>query len=136
MRPGNSKVALYLVLVFVSGVAVGAFSLHLYNANSVSARTSRQRGPEQYRELYIKEMKSRLGLNEEQTGKLGNILDQTRNKYDELRERSKPERDAIQKEQIDHINGMLNEGQRGEYEKLRKEREANRQKNRSMPPGF
>jgi hypothetical protein len=122
-------------LVFVSGAAVGAFSLHLYNAHSVSARTSRPRNPDEYRKRYTGEMKTRLGLNAEQTAKLNSILDETRNKFDELRDRSKPEMDAIHKDQIDRINGILTEPQRIEYEKLRKERDQNRQKNR-QPPGF
>lgn len=136
MKPGRFKVAIYLLLVFVSGVAVGAFSLHLYNANSVSARTSRPRNPEEYRKKYLGEMQTRLGLNAEQAAKLDSILDRTRNKFDELRERSKPEMDAIQKDQTNQINEILSETQRAEYEKLRKEREENRRKSRSQPPRF
>ncbi len=135
MKPGSLKVATYLLLVFASGMAVGAFGLHLYNARSVRAGT-RPRTPDEYRKRYMGEMQTRLTLSEEQAAKLNSILDQTRNKFDELRERSKPETDAIQKGQIEQINGILTETQRAEYEKLRKEREANRQKNRSGPPGF
>ena len=136
MRPSNFKIATYLLLVFASGIAVGAFSQHLYTARSVSARTSRPRNPEEYRKKYVGEMQSRLNLNAEQAAKLNSILDQTRNRYEEIRERSKPETDAIQKDQINQINGILNDVQRAEYEKLRKERDANRQKNRSGPQGF
>jgi hypothetical protein len=136
MKSSSIKVATYLLLVFTSGIAVGAFSQHLYTARSVSARTSRPRNPEEYRKKYLGEMKSRLNLNAEQAVKLNSILDQTHNRFEELRERSKPETDAIHKDQIDQINGILNDTQRAEYEKLRKERDANRQKNRSGPQGF
>ena len=136
MKPSNFRIASYLLLVFASGIAVGAFSQHLYTARSVSARTSRPRNPEEYRKKYLGEMKSRLNLNEEQAAKLNSILDQTHTRFEELRERSKPETDAIHKDQLDQINGILNDTQRIEYEKLRKERDANRQKNRSGPQGF
>ena len=136
MKPGSIKFAIYLLLVFASGIAVGAISQHLYNARSVSARTStRPRGPEEYRKRYLGEMQTRLKLDAEQTAKLNSILDQTRNRFDEIRERSKPEMDAIHKDQIDQINGILNGNQSAEYEKLRKERDANKKKDRSGP-GF
>ena len=136
MKTGSIKVAIYLLLVFTSGIAVGAFSLHLYSARSVSARGSRPRGPEEFRKRYLGEMQTRLKLDAEQTAKLNSILDQTRSRFDEIRERSKPEMDAIHKDQTDQINGILNETQRADYENLRKERDANRKKERSGPPGL
>ena len=136
MKPGSVKVAIYLLLVFASGIAVGAFSQHLYTARSVSARTSRPRNPEEYRKRYMGEMQTRLNLSAEQAAKLNSILDKTRTRFDEIRERSKPEMDAIQKDQIEQINGILNDTQRTDYEKLRKERDANRKKDRPSPPGF
>ncbi len=137
MKTGSVKVAIYLLLVFASGIAVGAFSQHLYTARTVSARTTRPHStPEEYRKRYLGEMQSRLKLDEQQTAKLNSILDQTRSRFEEIRERSKPEMDAIQKDQTNRINGILSDGQRAEYEKLRKEREANRKKDRSSQPGF
>ena len=136
MKTGSIKVAIYLLLVFTSGIAVGAFSLHLYSARSVSARGSRPRGPEEFRKRYLGEMQARLKLDAGQTAKLNSILDQTRSRFDEIRERSKPEMDAIHKDQTDQINGILNETQRADYENLRKERDANRKKERSGPPGL
>ena len=135
MKPGNFKIAAYLLLVFASGIAVGAFSLHLYTARTVSARTTRSHGPEEYRKKYLGEMQTRLNLSADQTAKLNGILDQTRNRFTELRERSKPETDAIQKDQTSQINGILNDTQRAQYETFRKEREANRQKGRNSPEG-
>ena len=135
MKPGNFKIAAYLLLVFASGIAVGAFSLHLYTAKTVSARSTRPRNPEEYRKKYLGEMQSRLNLSAEQAAKLNGILDQTRNRFSEVRERSKPEMDAIQKDQTNQINGILDDSQRLEYEKFRKEREANRQKSRNSPEG-
>ena len=135
MKPGNFKVAAYLLLVFASGIAVGAFSLHLYAARTVSARSMRSHSPEEYRKKYLGEMQSRLGLSPEQAAKLNGILDQTRSRFAELRERSKPGTDAIQKEQTNQINEILNDTQRVEYEKFRKERDLNRQKSRNSPQG-
>jgi Spy/CpxP family protein refolding chaperone len=136
MKPSSVKIAAYLLLVFASGIAVGAFSQHLYTARAVSARTTHPRSPEEYRKRYLGEMQTRLKLDDGQTSKLNSILDETRNRFDELRERSKPDMDVIQKDQIKQINGILTESQQAEYEKYRKEREASRKKDRPSPPGL
>ena len=67
------------------------------------------------------EMRTRLNLTPEQITGLEKILDETRQRYREYHERHKPEWKAIQNQQVQQINAMLNETQRAEYEKMLEE---------------
>jgi len=119
------SVIISLLIVFLSGVVVGGFSHHLYTTKSVSAKT-RPRSPEEYRQRYVSEMKSRLKLSEEQVARLNTILDQTKAGFREFHERTKPEMKRLQDEQADKIRAVLDDSQRTEYERMRREREARR----------
>jgi hypothetical protein len=118
--------ALYLGLVFTSGVAVGGFG-HWYASNTVKA-TSGKFSPEEYRRMYIEEMHSRLNLNKVQLEQLGVILDQTRELYKQLYDKHKPEFKVVQDLQVERIREILEPAQQAEYEKLRAEREARRKR--------
>ncbi|MBN9663490.1 MAG: hypothetical protein J0H49_35145 [Acidobacteria bacterium] len=126
MMRSNSTLALSLILVFASGTVVGALGYRSYSLNTVSAKNPPPKSPEDYRREYIAEMQRRLSLQTQQVQKLETILDETRVKYRELRERSKPEMKAIQDAQTAEINAMLTPPQQAEYEKFRKEREEKR----------
>ena len=123
MKRGSLSVTLYLSVVFLSGAAVGAFGHYFYTVRSVSAKGPR-RSPEQYRQAYISEMKSRLKLSQEQEQKLIAILDETGNRHRKLRESTQPESIRIQKEHTAQVLAILSPDQQIEYEKMRKEREA------------
>ena len=47
MRRSNVLIALYLVLIFGSGIVVGAFVTHLYAAKTVSAKAPARMTPEE-----------------------------------------------------------------------------------------
>ncbi|QOY90475.1 hypothetical protein [Paludibaculum fermentans] len=126
MMRSNSTLALSLILVFASGTVVGALGYRSYSLNTVSAKNPPPKSPEDYRREYIGEMQHRLSLQTEQVQKLETILDETRVKFRELRERSRPEMKAIQDAQTAEINAMLNPAQQVEYEKFRKERDDKR----------
>lgn len=125
MKRTNLSIALYLVLVFASGVAVGAVGYRLYNLGGVRAvRDNRPPiSPEEMRRRYVEEMRARLKLNDGQLQNLTAILDDSRTKFRALREKYRPEVHAIQEEQADRIRAILNDGQKAEYEKMRAERE-------------
>ncbi len=125
MMRSNSTLALSLILVFFIGTVVGALGYRSYSLNTVSAKNP-PKSPEDYRREYISEMQHRLSLRTEQVQKLETILDETRVKFRELRERSRPEMKAIQDAQTAEINAMLNPAQQVEYEKFRKERDDKR----------
>ena len=123
MRRSSLTAGLYLLLLFFSGVAVGAFGLHLYTLNTVTAN-----GPNEFRRKYIAELRTRLKLTDGQVNQLGLILDETRRRHRELRDRHQPELKAIQDEQVSKIRAILQDSQQAEYTKLLEEREKQRQR--------
>jgi hypothetical protein len=123
MKRSNLTIALYLFLVFAGGVSVGAFGHRLYTVKSVDASSvTKRKGPDEFRRAYMDEAKQRLQLSDSQSVAVEAILDKTREKYRAFRERTRPEMDQIQNEQIQAIRALLNESQRTEYEKWRAER--------------
>lgn len=133
----NWTVALSLSLVFVCGLAVGAFGHWLYASNTVSATTTApaRSSPEEYRKRYVEEMRTRLHLDEGQLTQLNGVLDDTRAKMQALKERHKPEVKQVQQEQVNRINLFLTEGQRAEYGKMRQEREERARKQQASGGG-
>ena len=127
MKLSRGAIAVYIALIFASGLVLGALGHRLYTVNTVDANSVRQR-PEEWRKRYTEEMKSRLTLNGEQLTKLNTILDETRVDFTRARARMKPEMDAIRDKQVNKIRAILNDGQRVEYEKMREERERNMKK--------
>jgi hypothetical protein len=83
----------------------------------------------------MEEMQSRLKLRANQVSTLNTILDETRTRFHEVRERSRPEMEAIRQQQTEKIRSMLDDAQRPEYDKMREERERNMQKNTQHGPG-
>lgn len=122
MRRTSLTTGLYLVLLFLSGVAVGAFGLRLYTVNSVSARN-----PEEFRRQYVAKLRDTLKLTDDQVKLLGPILDETRQRHRELMETHRPEFKAIQEEQVRKIRAILTDAQQPEYTKLLELREKRRQ---------
>ena len=135
MKRTSFTVAVYLMLVFASGIAVGGFGYHLLKIRSVSATTSRPRSPEEYRRRYTDELRTRLNLTSEQVDRLNTILDETRTRWTEFREKTRPEFKAIQQEQTSKIRSILTDVQRTEYEKMLAEREARARQRGSSGPG-
>lgn len=117
MKPSKLSVALSLFLVFLSGVVVGGLAHRFYALRAVEA--AKARPSQEWRTHYIEEMRSRLNLSDSQVQKLNQILDNTRSRYREVREK-------IQQEQAGQIRATLSDAQRVEYEKLRQEREKRR----------
>ena len=80
------------------------------------------------RKMYLQEMKDRLSLSSKQMDDLQVVLDETGAKYRDIREKYRPEMQAIQDEQVARINVLLSAEQQQEYAKLRKERDEKRKK--------
>ena len=124
MRRSNFFIAFYLVLIFVSGVVVGAFATHLYTANTVSAKAPPPKmTPEEFRREYTTEMQTHLNMTSDQMTKLNVILDQTGSKVHDERERHNAAMKAIHEEQVGKTRAILTDAQLPDYEKLRHERE-------------
>ena len=105
MKRSNWSIAVYVVLIFVSGIAAGALGQRLVTARVVSA-DSAPRSPEQWRAKYVDEMRQRLTLDATQEAKVNQILDLTRSRYNEVKERNRPEMNRIQQEQVESIRGI------------------------------
>lgn len=127
MNFSRRSLSLYLGLIFLSGIAVGAFGHMLYRTTTVSATN-------EWRKRYTAEMKTRLNLRPDQISALNGILDETRVRFHEVREKMKPEFDAIKLQQTGKVRSILDDAQKIEYEKMRQEREAN-EKASGHPPG-
>jgi len=125
MRRTRLTTILYLAVLFLSGVAVGAFGLRLYTLNAVKAGG---RTPEEFKRRYIAELRTRLNLTDDQLSKLGPILDETRRQIRELRDKHRPELKAIQDEQSQRIRALLTDAQQAEYSKFLEEREKQRER--------
>jgi hypothetical protein len=121
MRRSNLTTGLYLLLLFFSGVAVGAFGFRLVNAGV------NPRNPEEFRRRYVAELRSRLKLSDDQVNRLGPILDETRQRHRELVDKHRPEFKVIQDEQVRKIRAILSDAQQAGYTKLLEEREKQRQ---------
>jgi hypothetical protein len=123
MKRSNLTIALYLFLVFASGMLVGVFGFRLYTTTPVAAKTSPTVSPADSRKQYIGEMQSRLKLTPEQLQKLNTVMDETRAHYRQAHETHDEALKQIKQHHIETVRAMLSPEQRAEYEKLRAERE-------------
>jgi uncharacterized membrane protein len=120
----NVTIALSMLAVFVSGGLVGAVGHKLYTVRSVSADVQPARpSPDDWRRGYVSELQTRLNLEESQLSKLNTILDETRDRFRAMKERSRPEAEQIKQEQRNQVRAMLSATQRAEYEKILQERD-------------
>jgi hypothetical protein len=117
--------ALYLAIVFASGVLTGVVSHRLYVTNTASANTA-PRTMDEFRRRYLGEMKDKVGANDEQLAAVGRILDETKGKFDALHAQEKPLHDKIQQEQVDAVKALLNDQQKVAFDEWRAERERRR----------
>jgi hypothetical protein len=149
MTKSKLSALLSLLLVFASGTVLGAFAYRLYSAAPVSGtptpggRPSRP-NPAEMRKKYVADVTKEVKLDSEQVKQLNAIMDQTFAEFERLNEKTKPEndaldekrdvlrekyrpdREAIHNRQVDRINAMLREDQRAIYTAWRAERDRQR----------
>lgn len=135
MRFTRWTVALYMALVFACGGVVGAFAHRLYTVSGVSANAA-QRNPEEYRKRFMADMKARLQLNDDQAAKLSVIMDETRARFRDVRDKFEPEMQKIREDQRQKISALLSPSQQAEWQKMMEERQRRREskKNREAAP--
>ena len=130
MKRTTLATGLYILLVFLSGAVVGAFAHRLYVVGTVVSAK-----PDEVRHHILEEMRTRLSLSDDQVKQLNAIMDSTKARYREVKERwdrqskqaAKPELRAITEDQAEKIRAILSEPQRVEYEKYRVERQKRRE---------
>jgi uncharacterized protein YneF (UPF0154 family) len=132
MKLGRLTIALYVLLIFLSGIVLGAFGHRLYTVSEVSANAPRN--PEEFRKRFLAEMHSRLSLTADQEKQLVGILDETRSQFRATRDSINPQMEKIREAQHQLILGILSKDQQAEYEKMRTEREEEMRRNPSLRP--
>jgi len=122
MPRSRLTIAVYLFLVFASGVTVGLVSFRLYAANTASANNS-PRSMSEFRKRYLDGMRTKVGASEQQIVAITKTLDDTKRKYDALAAEEQPLHDKIQQDHINEIRALLNDQQKVAYDNWRAERE-------------
>jgi Spy/CpxP family protein refolding chaperone len=133
MKLSRLAIGIYVGLVFASGAVLGAFGHRLYSVSAVVS-AKQNRNPEEFRKRVVAEMQGRLKLTDAQVTKLNFIMDDTRARVEETRQKMRPALQAIHEEQSQKIRNMLAPEQQAEYDRMRKEREE-RQKQTGHPGG-
>jgi len=143
MNLSRSSIALYMGLVFASGLVLGGFGDHLYGlyggyrlAPGKSGKAPKS--PEEVRHSIIDFWKTHLKLTDAQVVKLGLIMDETRARMDEVHRGTIPAQQDMRRTQIERMRAMLTPEQQVEYDRLQKEREERMKKGgpRGGPGGF
>jgi hypothetical protein len=116
-------IALYLVLVFASGILVGVESHRLYATTSTARANNSPQNMSEFRRRYLDGMKTQVGVNDTQLAQINTILEDTKKKVNELAALEKPLHDRIQQEHIDQIKDLLNPQQKVAYDNWRAARQ-------------
>jgi len=119
MKGNQAKAALFALLLFALGAAVGALGHRFYAATVVNAKPT----AEDWRHKYIVEMQSKLNLNTSQINQLQVILDETKAKYKAVRESYHPEMVKVKEAQLERVKSILTPEQAKQYEQIVAERE-------------
>jgi hypothetical protein len=125
MKPAGWRIALYLTLVFVAGLVVGA----LANRYALPAHAGPEFPPphksaESFRQAMVADLTKRLSLDPQQVAQLQQILDDSRQEFHNFHERHEDEMKAIYDRQHARITALLRSDQRAIYEKIQAERQA------------
>ncbi len=120
--------ALCLGIVFLAGAIFGFVAHGLY-----AEHTTRASNPQQMRERYISNLQKELALSPGQVAQITSILDETRQRFREIRERMEPEFESLRELQRERIMGILTPEQQPKYQAIleqhRREQERRRQQN-------
>ncbi|MGC9969081.1 MAG: hypothetical protein ABSE56_00695 [Bryobacteraceae bacterium] len=131
MKRPTVSIILYLCLVFVSGLLVGAFGFSLYSKRWADQRPN----PQRMQSRYLEEMRAHLKLGDDQVQKLKVIMEATGKRFHALREKDRPEEQEIHDQHVQSVRAILNDAQRAEYDKMREEREKRHHQEGPRGPG-
>lgn len=130
----RSKARLIVVSVFVIGFAAGALSLNLYQQLTGSPNKG---GPRGGTEFLIRKLSDEVGLASDQQDQIKKILDETSEKYRELRKEMdpaiknfEPRFNAVRQESRDRIRALLTPEQLPKYEEMIKKHDEMRKQER------
>lgn len=122
MPRSRFSIALYLVLVFASGILVGVVSNRLYATSTASANSSPQNIRE-FRKRYLEGMRTKVGVSDPQLAAITRTLDETEKKFADLAAQEQPLHEKIQQDHIAKVKELLNPRQIVAYDNWRAERQ-------------
>ncbi len=115
MKRNQRAAALFAVLLFICGAAVGALGERFYSTTTVNAIDPRQR--------YLADMKSKLTLTDSQVAQFDSILDDTKAKYKAVRDSYHPAMLKIKQDHIARVKSILTPDQFAIYQRIVADRE-------------
>jgi Spy/CpxP family protein refolding chaperone len=128
MKRWNPPIALYLFLVFVSGAVVGALGYRTYKPPSASSNA--KVSPEEFRRQYLQEIKTRVGLSDDQLQQVNAILDETRTRFHDARDKHNQIVKQIGEEQRAKMRAILTSDQIPKAEQFWEDRDQRNQQKR------
>ena len=130
----QSKARVIVVSVFVIGFAAGALALNLYQQLTASKG---DKGPRNGTEVLIRRMNEKVGLSSDQQEQIKKILDETNDKYREIRKDLEPRIkdfeprfNGVRQESRDRIRALLTTEQLPKYEQMVTEHDKMREQER------
>jgi len=127
----QTKARLIVVSVFVIGFAAGALALNLYQQLS---RSSERNTPHNGTEFLLKRMNDKVGLASDQQEQIKKILDETADKYKDIRKEMdpvvkpfEPRFNTVRQESRDRIRALLTAEQLPKYEQMVQEHDKMRE---------
>jgi len=128
MKRWNLPIALYLFLVFVSGAVVGALGYRTYKPPTASSNSPLS--PEDARRQYIQEMQARANLTDGQLQQVNAILDETRSRFHQARDKHNQVVKEIGEQQRAKVRAILTAEQLPKVEQLWQERDLRAKQNK------
>ena len=146
MPKSRLSAVLSLLLVFVSGGVLGAFTYRLYSLSPVQSGKDagappRKLSPEEWRKKYVSDLIAAVKLDPQQIAALNGVLDRTRDEVEKLNGKMKlehnavnekwhPDREAIHHHQVESVRALLRPDQLPLYDAYRAERDRQRKMRR------
>lgn len=114
---GERRAAVYVGLIFVSGLLLGGTLMNLAEHFWLHPRTDAEYDLRQHAKVAA-QMAAQLNLSEQQTAAVDRVLQQVVLNYEQLEQQLAPQFDAIRQQGRDHVRALLTESQRHAYDQL------------------
>jgi hypothetical protein len=131
----QAKARIIIAAVFIIGFAAGALSLNLYQ-KFISSKSNNV-NPRDRAGVIIQRMDEKMSLSDPQKAQIREILDNTGEKYGEIRKRMEPftkdfepQFDAVRQQSRNEIRAVLTDKQLSEFEKMVEEQDRIQQEER------
>jgi Spy/CpxP family protein refolding chaperone len=118
MKRNHLAAVALAVLLFGSGIAVGALGNRYYETRVVAAKSS-----DSFRQRYLSEMRSRLNLTPGQVEQLEAIMAATKAQFKALHDASRPQMEEIKRQHTEKIKAILTPEQLPIYQQIVAEHE-------------